>query len=110
MENNYIESIEPTPKLHSKKCRLISFVIRIFLQFGVFLFALIAWYFYDYFIAISTMLVSYIVIGIVRSKLRNSAIPFTQREYQYNDEGIANWYTSKEICDDSLEYKLQKIK
>ncbi|MDQ1244605.1 MAG: hypothetical protein QG565_945, partial [Campylobacterota bacterium] len=31
-------------------------------------------------------------------KLRNSVIPPKQREYQYNDKGIADWYTAKELC------------
>jgi hypothetical protein len=64
---------------------------------------------YDYFIAIATLLLSFIIMGIIRSKIRNSVIPMKQREYQYNDQGIADWYTAKEICNDALEQKLEKI-
>ena len=109
MQNDIIDMIEPTPKLHSKKCRLISFILRVFLQYGIFIIALFTLYMYDYFIAIATFLVSYIVMGIVRSKLRNSVIPLKQREYQYNDKGIADWFTAKEICNDELETKLEMI-
>jgi len=37
-------------------------------------------------------------MGIIRSKLRNSVIPFNQREYQYSDKAIADWYSAKELC------------
>jgi len=98
MPNNIIDMIEPTPRLNSKKCKFISFLLRVFLQFTTFITALITWYLYDYFIAILTLVLSFIIMGIIRSKLRNSAIPPTQREYQYNDQGIADWFVSREIC------------
>lgn len=98
MSNDFIEMIEPTPKIKSKKCKIVSFFIWIFLQFSIYLATLIAWYIYDYFIAFFALILSYIVVGIVRSKLRNSVIPFKQREYQYNDKGIADWYTARELC------------
>ena len=98
MQADYIELIEPTPKLKAKRCRLIALTIRVFLQFTTFLITLISWYLYDYFIAISLAILSFIIMGIVRSKLRNSVIPPSQREYQYNDQGIADWYTAKEFC------------
>jgi len=98
MQTNYIELIEPTPKLHSKQCKLIALAIRVALQFTTIIVGLVTWYLYDYFIAIATLLLTFIIMGIVRSKLRNSVIPPSQREYQYNDQGIADWYTAKEIC------------
>ena len=109
MQNDFIEMIEPTPKLNSKKCKLISFLLRIFLQYSMYIVSLTAWYIYDYFIAIATLILTFIIMGIVRSKIRNSAIPPKQREYQYNDQGIADWYTAKEICNDNLEEMLEKI-
>ncbi|WP_321778041.1 hypothetical protein [Sulfurimonas sp.] len=107
--NDFIDMIEPTPKLHSKKCKLISMLLRIFLQYGIYIIGLLVWLKYDYFIGISTFLLSFIIMGIVRSKIRNSVIPIKQREYQYNDKGIADWYTAKEICNDPLESKIEKI-
>ena len=102
MQTDYIELIEPTPKLYSKKCKFIAFALKIFLQFTTIAVALITWYLYDYFIAMATLLVSFIIMGIIRSKLRNSVIPSSQREYQYNDQGIADWYTAKELCLDEI--------
>ncbi|QSZ41571.1 hypothetical protein GJV85_05440 [Sulfurimonas aquatica] len=98
MKTDFINQIEPTPKLTSKKCKLISFTLRIFLQFSPYLTGLVVWFMYDYFIAIGVLLLSFIVVGIIRSKLRNSVIPFEQREYPYNDQGIADWYTAKILC------------
>jgi len=98
MQNDYIDLIEPTPKLHSKKCKFIAFILRIFLQFTTFLASLLTWYLYDYFFALFALVLSFIIMGIIRSKLRNTVIPPKQREYQYNDQGIADWYTAKELC------------
>jgi len=98
MQDDYIEMIEPTPKLTSKKCRVIAMVLRFFLQFFTYLIGVLTWYLYDYFIAILALVLSFIIMGIVRSKLRNSVIPFKQREYQYDDKSIAIWYTAKVLC------------
>ncbi len=103
MQNDYIDLIEPTPKLHSQKCKLLSLLLRLFLQFTTFIVGLITWYLYDYFMAIAALLLSFIIMGIVRSKLRNAVIPPKQREYQYNDQGIADWYTAKELCYETQE-------
>ncbi len=109
MQTDYIEPIESTPILHSKKCKLISLITRVFLQSTTIVTALIAWYLYDYFVAIATLLLVFIVMGIVRAKIRNEVIPITQSEHHYNDKSIASWYTAKQLCDDSLELNLEKI-
>ena len=98
MQDDIIEIIEPTPKLTTKRCKLISHAIKIFLQTTTIVAALISWYLYDYFIAGATFLLAFIIMGIIRSKIRNSAIPPEQREYQYNDQEIAEWFTAKELC------------
>jgi len=100
LSDNFIDMLEPTPKLYSKKCKAISLLLRLFLQYGTISSGLIAWYLYDFFIAMPTLVLTFIIMGIVRSKLRNSVIPPKQREYQYNDKGIADWYTAKEFCYD----------
>jgi len=109
MQNDIIDMMEPTPQLNSKKCKLISFMLRVFLQFSIYVISIITWYIYDYFIAIAVLLLTFIIMGIIRSKIRNSVIPLKQREYQYNDKGIADWYIAKEICNDELEQKLERI-
>jgi len=104
MQNNFIDMIEPTPKIYSKKCKFISLLLRIFLEFSTIFITLLTWYVYDYFIAFFTMILNFIIIGIIRAKLRNNVIPIKQREYQYNDKGIADWYTAKELC---IEFNFQ---
>jgi hypothetical protein len=98
MNENYIDLIEPTPKLHSQKCRAIAFVLRILLQYSIYPVTLVVWYIYDYFIAGATLLLLFIIVGIIRAKLRNSVIPLTQREYHYTDAAIADWYSAKILC------------
>ena len=98
MQNNYIDLIEPTPILHTKKCQLIAYSIKSFLQFTPLVTAVSVWYMYDYFIAGATLLILFIVIGIIRANMRNSVIPLSQREHHYNDEDIAKWLTGKKLC------------
>lgn len=98
MQNDFINQIEPTPKIATTKCKIISLILRAFLQFGVYVVGLLTWYMYDYFMGIGIFLLSFVIMGIIRAKLRNSVIPKTQQEYNYNDQGIADWYTSRELC------------
>jgi len=100
MENNFIEMHESTPLLTSKKCKFISLSISSLLQYGAYLSSAFFWYKYDYFIAFFALLLSILVIGIIRAKIRNIAIPLKQQEYSYTDKDIADWYTAKEICND----------
>jgi len=108
MQNDFIDMVEPTPKLHTRKCKIISFILWIFLQFSIYITALIAWYLYDYFLAFFALILTFIIVGIIRSKLRNSVIPSKQREYHYNDKGIADWYTAKMICYDTSSDNSEK--
>ena len=98
MEDNFLELIEPTPEIKDKKCRALVWIITFFLKFTTVLAALIAWYLYDYFIAGATLLITFLIVGIIRSKLRNEVIPANQREFAYTDKAIATWYVAKRIC------------
>ena len=98
MNDEILEMLESTPELNSKRCKVISLLLRIFLQFGIYIVALIIWYLQDYFIAIASLMASYIVMGIIRSKIRNSVIPLKQREHQYSDKEIADWFVAIEFC------------
>ncbi len=109
MENNFIDMIRETPMLHSKKCRFISFMLLMMLRYSVYLITIMVWMKYDFFIAFFILILSFIVVGIIRAKLRNIAIPLQQQEYQYSDKEIADWYTAREICNDALEKELERI-
>lgn len=68
------------------------------LSYGNYALALFVWWESDWFIAIGTLLLGFILFGILRSKLRNDSIPLAQREYEYNDYAIATWYLSRNTC------------
>jgi hypothetical protein len=95
MNDDTIHIIEPTPKLKQKRCKALAYGIAFGLGFGPYLIAAYIWYRNDLFFAIASLLIAYLVIGIVRSKLRNSAIPLSQQEYHYTDRAIAAWFVSK---------------
>ena len=105
MKENHIELIEATPKLKTKKCKLFALLIQLFLEYTTFFVALLAWVLYDYFIGGAVLLLAFIVMGILRSKMRNSSIPRSQQEYHYNDKGIADWYIKTHFCYDEKEPK-----
>lgn len=93
-----IDEIQPTPTFHDKKCKIFLYTLKIFLQFFSIIVTLLALYEYGYFIAFVILLITFLLMGIIRSKLRNSSIPLGQREYKYTDKEIASWYISKYIC------------
>jgi len=107
VNDEILEMLEPTPILHSKKCKLLSLSLRLFLQFGIYAVALVVWFIFDYFIAIASLIASFIIMGIVRSKIRNDAIPNKQREHQYSDKEIADWFVAREFCFDDRKKKLE---
>jgi len=98
MQTNFIDMMEVTPKLKTKKCQLVSFLLQLFLQYTIYIIGIVVWIMYDYFIGIGIFLLSFLVMGIIKSYIRNSVIPKNQQEYNYNDKGIADWYTARELC------------
>jgi hypothetical protein len=90
--------IDPTPTLPSRKCRFMARLLGWSLSYGNYALALFVWWQSDWFIAIGTLLLGFILFGILRSKLRNESIPPSQSEYEYNDYAIATWYLSRNTC------------
>lgn len=91
-------NIDPTPILPTRQCRFIARVTGWILSYGNYIIALIVWWKSDWFIALGTLLLGFIVFGIIRSKLRNDSIPPAQRETPYTDYAIATWYLSRNYC------------
>jgi hypothetical protein len=98
IDNKTIELIKPTPELHKKECIYMAKALQYALQYSNYIFTLIIFFSFDYFYAIASFLMGIIIVGIIRSKLRNSAVPPKQREYQYNDEAISTWFVSEYYC------------
>jgi len=97
-KNEVLEIIEKTPKHITLKCRVLVYALTATLKLSTLVVALIFWYFFDFFTAFVALLLSFIIVGIVRSKLRSLSIPLHQLEYDYNDFEIASWYVNKWIC------------
>lgn len=91
-------NIDPTPTLPTRQCRFIARVTGWILSYGNYIIALIVWWKSDWFISLGTLLLGFIVFGIIRSKLRNDSIPPAQRETPYTDYAIATWYLSRNYC------------
>ena len=98
MDEKFLDLIEPTPKIKSRKCKISALLLTFFLSYFPLLISVIVWYLYDYFIAAATLLITFLIIGILRSKLRNDVIPPNQREFHYTDSAISTWYIAKRIC------------
>ena len=95
---DFIEMMEPTPKLLTRKCQALRTALWLFLQFFIYPTSLLVWYLYDFFIAGIALVLGFVVIGIIRAKIRNISIPYKQREYNYNDKGIATWFVATHFC------------
>lgn len=98
MQETIIPQIEPTPNFKSRKCRLLTKTMTLALTYGPFALAAVVWYLYDTFFAVAALLIGYLVIGILRSKMRNTSIPKAQQEYHYTDNAIVSWYLSRTLC------------
>jgi len=95
-----IPMIEPTPEPSKAFCRAAARLLGWSLAYGIYLLAALAWYLYDWFHAAAALLLGFVVIGIVRAKLRNVSIPPTQQELPYSDQAIAKWFVVRRmLCD-----------
>ncbi len=99
-EKEIVEFIQPTPKPKSKKCAFLINIVAFLLRFSALLvmigvFFLFNW---NFMYAITSFFLSYIVVGIIRAKMRQLAIPPQQLELNYNDKAIAAWYLLKFYC------------
>lgn len=95
-----IPLIEPTPEPSRAFCRFAAIALGYFLSYGTYMAALIVWLLYDWFYAVAALLAGFVILGIVRAKIRNISIPLQQQEYQYTDLAIAKWFiVRKTLCD-----------
>ncbi len=102
-QEDYIEFIQPTPILHAKRCKLLAKTIALLLRFGAYIVAIMIWWQIDLFFGVVALGLAYLLIGIVRSKMRTLSIPHTQLEYNYSDEAIATWYAAKHLCYENFQ-------
>ncbi len=86
-----LELFEAVPIMHSNKEKLLTFLIRMMLSFGHIIIALLVWIDTSWYIALSTLLLGYLVMGIVSSKIVHFYIPARQREFNYSNKELAAW-------------------
>ena len=95
-----IPLIEPTPEPQKRTCRIAARALGWALSYGSYAVALLIWYLYGWFYAIAVLLLGFVVMGIVRAKIRNISIPPQQQEYHYTDQAIAKWFIIRRLfCD-----------
>jgi len=92
-----------TPVLTNKKCKLLRLLLTLFLSYGIYIITAGVWFFYNWYYALSALLLAFILMGILRSKLLHSSIPKAQQEFTYTDKDIASWYLHRYICPSKAE-------
>lgn len=105
MENETIQQIQPTPKLTTTRCKLLEKTLTLALNSATFAVALTSYILYDWFVAFFTLVFSFLLTGIVRSKLRVLAIPSQQQERNYKDKELIAWYLFLYVCYENKENK-----
>ena len=93
-----MEIYTQTPKPPTKGCKLLHLILSSFLSYGTYLITLGVWFMYNWYYALSALLLAFILIGILRSKLLHSSVPKVQQEFTYSDRDIAAWYLHMSIC------------
>ena len=92
-----------TPEPPNQQCKLLKLLLSMLLSYGAFIIGISVWWFYNWYYAFSAFLLSFILIGILRSKLLHSSIPKVQQEFTYADKDIIGWYLHMSICPSKVE-------
>ena len=98
INDEIIDTKMPIPVFTTRRCRFFALLMSTLLRFGSIIVAIIVAIRYDYFLAIAALLTSYIILGIVRSKIRDMVIPVKLQEFTYSDSDIAKLYLHQEVC------------
>ena len=86
-----LELFEPVPVLNNNKEKLLVFLISLSLSYGYIIIALFVWWDTSWYIALSALLLSYIVTGIISSKILHQYVPQRQHEFTYSSKELASW-------------------
>ena len=89
--NNTIELFDPVPKLKTKKEKFYAMLIALGLSYGYIILALLVWLESNWYIALSTLLLAFLVTGIISSKLLHLYVPRKQHEFSYSSKELASW-------------------
>lgn len=86
-----VELFQAVPKLKTKKDKCYAILISFSLSYGYYLSALIVWFLSSWYIALSILLLVYLLTGIISSKLLHYYIPHKQHEFSYSNRDLAAW-------------------
>ena len=98
INDQIITELKQTPIFKTSRCRFLAYALSYILKFGTLIFSAFIWYVSDYFFAIASLLLFYVVMGIVRSKLLHISIPGVQQEHNYSDLELAHWFLDRRYC------------
>lgn len=91
MMQETLEPYDKVPKLLTFKEKLFAHSIALILSYAYFLISLIIWWQVNWYMALSTLFLLYIVSGIVSSKLLHLYVPYKQHEFNYSSLELASW-------------------
>ncbi len=93
-----MELYTQTPQPPNTPCKILHLCLWILLSYGAYLSAAAVWLLYNWYYALSVLLLAFILMGIIRSKLLHSSIPKVQQEFTYSDKDIAAWFLHAYLC------------
>lgn len=86
-----IELFKPVPKMKTKQETFYANIIALSLSYGYIVISLLVWYKSNWYLALSTLLLAFLVTGIISSKLLHLYVPFKQHEFSYSTHDLAAW-------------------
>ena len=86
-----LELFEPVPTLRNTKEKTLAGSLTLLLSFGYIIIALLVWIETSWYLALSTLLLGYLVMGIISSKIVHFYVPVRQREFNYSNKELAVW-------------------
>lgn len=98
-----MEIYTQTPLPPNKACKFLHLILSGFLSYGIYLISAVVWWQYNWYYALSALLLSFVLMGILRSKLLHSSIPKVQQEFTYSDKDIIGWYLHLYVCPSKAE-------
>ena len=96
MDNNQYREV--LPNIQNRKCKLLHYFVYTILAYSPLMVGGYIWYKYDLYFSIMSILVLFLTMGIISSKMKNEAIPPSQIEFSHSTFEIAKWYVSKILC------------
>ena len=95
MESNEIlEPFVSLPILETRKEKYLALLLAWALSYGYIIVSLFVWTQSNWYIALSSLLLSYIISGIISSKLLHHFVPYSQHEFAYSSKELATWVVS----------------